>query len=134
MSTRPGRDRADRAHYPDLSPMSTGMAGRCPRCGEGRLFKSLLRLVDRCGVCGLDMGFAEEGDGPAVFVILIFGFLIAGLALLLHYALKPPVWIEIVFWTPVTIVLCVIALRWMKGIMIATQYRTGAEEGRLADK
>lgn len=124
---------ADRAHYPDLSPMSTGLGARCPRCGEGRLFASLLKPVRHCTVCGLDMSFAEEGDGPAVFAILILGFVVAGLALAFEKVAQPPLWLHIVIWLPVIFALSIWALRAIKGIMIATQYRTGAAEGRLAD-
>ena len=124
----------DKALYPELSSVSTGMAGRCPRCGQGKLFKSMLKPVDRCAVCGLDMSFAEEGDGPAVFAILIMGFVIAGLALLFENAFHPPVWLHVVIWVPVTFALSVWCLRAMKGIMIAAQYKTDAQEGRLADR
>ena len=120
--------------YPDQPILATGMAGRCPHCGEGRLFASILKPVEHCANCGLDMSFAEEGDGPAVFVILIMGFVIAGLALMVEYALRPPVWIHIVLWLPVTLLVCLWALRTMKGIMIAAQFKTGAAEGRLAEE
>ena len=36
--------------------------------------------------CGLDYGFAEAGDGPAVFVILVTGFLVVGAALIVEMA------------------------------------------------
>jgi uncharacterized protein (DUF983 family) len=121
----------DQAHYPVQSAISTGLAGRCPRCGEGKLFKSLLKPVDRCAICGLDMSFAEEGDGPAVLVILLLGFVVAGLALSVEYLLRPPVWVHIILWVPVITALALISLRWMKGVMIAAQYMTKAAEGRL---
>jgi len=123
--------KADQAHFPDHSAMSTGLAGRCPRCGEGRLYASMLKPVDRCGVCGLDMSFAEEGDGPAVLVILLLGGVIAAMALLLENLLHPPVWVHILVWLPITLILSIFALRAMKGIMIAAQYKTRAAEGRL---
>ena len=121
----------DSAHYPDLSAMSTGLAGRCPRCGEGRLYKSMLKPVDHCAMCGLDMSFAEEGDGPAVLVILLLGGVIAGLALAFENIFHPPVWVHMILWLPVTIFMAVFALRAMKGIMIASQYKTKAAEGTL---
>lgn len=127
-----GKTGEDRALYPDLPVVSTGMAARCPRCGEGRLFDGLLKPVANCAICGLDMDFAEEGDGPAVFVILLLGFLIAGLALAFEYLVRPPVWLHVLIWLPVTLTTCLWALRAMKGIMIAAQYRTKAAEGRLA--
>lgn len=121
----------DTAHYPDLSILQTGLSARCPRCGEGRLYQSMLKPVDHCAVCMLDMSFAEEGDGPAVLVILLLGFVIAGLALAVHYLIGPPVWVHLILWLPVTLVLAIVSLRAMKGVMIAAQFKTKAEEGRL---
>ena len=31
-------------YYPDLSPVSTGLAGKCPRCGRGKLFDGYLNV------------------------------------------------------------------------------------------
>jgi len=121
----------DTALYPDLPVMQTGLAARCPRCGEGKLYQSLLRPVERCAMCGLDMSFAEEGDGPAVLVILLLGFVIAGLAIATHYLINPPIWVHVLLWLPVTLALSLISLRAMKGIMIAAQYKTSAAEGQL---
>lgn len=131
---KPEKSRVDTALYPERSIFATGLAARCPRCGEGSLFQSLLKPVDRCGVCGLDLTFAEEGDGPAVFVILILGFLIAGLALAFEYLVRPPVWLHAIVWLPVVTILSVLALRIMKSIMIAAQYKTDAAEGRLVNE
>ena len=57
------------AQWPPLSPFSTGIRGRCPRCGQGHLFKGFLTLRPNCEVCGLDYSFADPADGPAFFVI-----------------------------------------------------------------
>ncbi len=121
----------DTAHYPDQLVLNTGLAARCPRCGEGKLYKSMLKPVDQCVMCGLDMSFAEEGDGPAVLVILLLGGVIAGLALAFENLVRPPIWLHILIWLPVTIFLAVFALRAMKGVMIASQYKTKAAEGQL---
>src|SRR6266571_5661958 len=66
------------------SPFATGLAGRCPRCGKGRLFDGFLALRPRCEACGLDFSFADSGDGPAVFVMFIAGFIVVGCALLVE--------------------------------------------------
>lgn len=128
MATKRNIDTAD---YPDQSVLGTGIAGRCPRCGEGRIFRSALQPVGNCAVCGLDMSFAEAGDGPAVLVILLLGGVIAGLALAFESLFQPPVWLHVIVWLPVTALLSFLSLRAMKGIMIAAQYKTRAEEGRL---
>jgi uncharacterized protein (DUF983 family) len=121
----------DRALYPPLSPSSTGLHGRCPRCGEGRLFSGFLTLAPRCSNCGLDYAFSDAGDGPAVFVMLIVGFIVAFLALYVEFTFQPPFWLHALLWIPLIIVLGLGTLRPLKGLMIAIQYKHKAEEGRL---
>ena len=125
---------AGKRFYPPLSPLSTGLAGRCPRCGEGRIFAGFLTPARRCDVCGLDLQFADSGDGPAVFIILLLGVVIVGGALLVELNWQPPLWLHAVLWVPLTLVLGSALLRPLKGVMIAQQYRTSAQEGRLADE
>ena len=78
--------------------MLPGFAARCPRCGEGALFRRGLTLRENCDRCGLSYAFADSGDGPAVFAILILGFLVLGGALLVEFRLDPPVWVHVVLW------------------------------------
>jgi uncharacterized protein (DUF983 family) len=113
------------------SAILAGLTGRCPRCGRGRLFDGVLALSPRCGKCGLDLSFADAGDGPAVFVSLIGGFLVLGIALATELLYEPPMWIHLAIFLPMTAVVCLGLLRPLKGILIALQYRTKAAEGRL---
>lgn len=108
-----------------------GVLGRCPRCGEGKLFRGFIALPPACDRCGLDYGFADSGDGPAVFVMLIAGFLALGFVLWFEFTYEPPFWVHLVVSLPVVAVICLALLRVMKGILIALQFRHGAAEGRL---
>lgn len=116
---------------PEPSPFSAGLSGRCPRCGEGRMFAGYLKVRPSCAACGLDFSFADSADGPAVFIMLIAGFAILGGALWLDIAYEPPVWVHLAIWLPLALVLCLALLRPMKGIAIALQYANKAKEGRL---
>ena len=107
------------------------MRGRCPRCSQGRLFDGFLRLKPNCSDCGLDYGFADSGDGPAAFVILLIGIVIVGLALWLEVTVGPPLWVHLTLWLPLTVILCLPPMRLLKGLMIGLQYRNKAAEGRL---
>ncbi|MDX7949757.1 DUF983 domain-containing protein [Lichenihabitans sp. Uapishka_5] len=113
------------------SAISAGLAGRCPRCGMGRLFRGFLTVAPRCDQCGLDLGFADAGDGPAVFVTLAVGTLVVGLALILDIAYEPPIWVHLVISLPLAVLLCLAVLRPAKGILVALQYRNRAEQGQL---
>jgi uncharacterized protein (DUF983 family) len=117
--------------YPALPPISTGLAGRCPRCGQGRLFEGFLKVAPRCSVCGLDLKFADAGDGPAVFVTLLAGFVVLGIALWTELTYQPPIWVHLMIFLPLTLIVCLGLLRPLKGLMVALQYKNRAEQARL---
>ena len=109
-----------------------GLACRCPRCGKGRLFQGFLSLAPRCTSCGLDYAFADAGDGPAVFVIFIAGFIVMGAILALQILYQPPYWLLALLLGPLVLITTIGPLRPMKGLLIALQYHHQAAEGRLA--
>src|SRR5262245_6950329 len=115
---------------PPVEPIRAGLMGKCPRCGQGRLFSRFLTVARECDVCGLDYSFADAGDGPAVFVILIIGFIVVGLALWMEVSVGPPPWVHFVLWIPLTLVLSLGALRLIKGMLITLQHANKAAEGR----
>jgi len=115
----------------DKLPIARGLRGRCPRCGEGRLFQGFLSLRPACERCGLDYGFADAGDGPAVFVILIGGFIVVFAALITEILYQPPYWVHAALWLPLILIVTLAPLRLMKGLLIALQYHHKAAEGRL---
>ena len=117
--------------YPPQPPISTGLAGRCPRCGQGKLFKGFLTLAPRCETCGLDYAFADSGDGPAVFVMLIAGFIVLGAALVVDVKYEPPIWVHLLISLPLAVIVCLGILRPLKGLLISLQYSNKAEQGRL---
>jgi uncharacterized protein (DUF983 family) len=114
-----------------VSLIAAGLAGRCPRCGKGRLFKGFITPAPRCASCGLDYSFADSGDGPAVFIALIGGFIVLGAALWTEIVYEPPFWVHMVLFLPLTVIVCLGLLRPFKGLLIALQYRNKAAEGRL---
>jgi uncharacterized protein (DUF983 family) len=118
--------------WPPLSSLSTGLAGRCPRCGRGKLFDGMLKVRGACGECELDLRGHDSGDGPAVFVILGLGALMMGLVLWVEFRFEPPVWVHLVLWIPLVIALTIVPLRLIKGVLVAQQYRhrsTAGEDG-----
>jgi uncharacterized protein (DUF983 family) len=108
----------------------SGLLCRCPRCGLGSLYSSYLKVAPRCTVCTLDLSFAEQGDGPAVFVIMIAGTIIVGSAMFVELRYAPPFWLHALIWGPLTIALCLGLLPVFKALLIALQYRFRHDEGR----
>jgi len=116
------------------TPLSSGLRGLCPRCGAKTLFASGVRFADRCTPCGLDIAAFNVGDGPAAFLTLIIGAIIAASAITLDLSVSPPWWVHVLIWPPVTLGLIVGSLRVAKGWLLALEYRNAAREGRIADK
>lgn len=111
-----------------LSPWQTGFRGRCPRCGEGRLYSGFLKIADGCGFCGLKYGFENVGDGAVPFLILIIGAIGVGLGAWILLAFDTEVWVPILVTVPVVILLVLILMPRAKGILIALQYVNSASD------
>ena len=115
------------------APYIAGALGKCPNCGNGPLFAGFLKVAPRCAVCGFDFTRVDSGDGPAVFVIFIAGFIAAFGILFTEIFVRPPIWVEFVVWLPVAAILCLALLRPLKGLMIAAQVANRASEAGRHD-
>jgi uncharacterized protein (DUF983 family) len=120
-------------YYPPVSPFAAGLGGKCPRCGQGALFKSYIALKDRCDACGLDYSKADAGDGPAVFVMFIVGFIAVGVAFVARFVWYAPLFAAFLISGGVAIALSLALLRPLKATLIALQFKHKAEEGRLEE-
>ena len=108
------------------------LGGLCPRCGARTLYAGLARFAPKCRACGLDFQSFNVGDGPAAFLILIVGAILATGAILLDFRFGPPWWVHLV-WLPVGIALTVYGLRVGKAGLIYQEYRHQAHEGRIVE-
>jgi len=104
--------------------------GLCPRCGKGPLFSGYLTIQPKCSACGLDYSVFDPGDGPAVFVILIVGAIVAASALYVEFTFQPPYWVHAVIWVPAIAILTFVFLRLAKSLLVVLQYKHQAQEGR----
>lgn len=119
------------ANVPPVPALKAGLTARCPRCGEGPLFRGPLALRPNCEKCGLDYRFIDTGDGPAIFAIMILGFLVLGGALIVEFKIGPPLWVHLLLWGVGTPLLALGLLRFLKALLAALQFKHKAEEGRL---
>jgi uncharacterized protein (DUF983 family) len=113
------------------APIITGLRCRCPQCGTGRLFTGYLKLAPACESCGLDLKFADSGDGPAIFVIFLVAPIVMVLALVVGALFNPPPLVHLAMWIPLTLILSLLALPPFKGVMVALQFHHDAHEGHL---
>ncbi|MCY7398026.1 MAG: DUF983 domain-containing protein [Sphingomonas bacterium] len=105
--------------------------GLCPKCGAKSLFAGIARFAPNCSNCGLDFAAIDVADGPAAFLILIVGTIVAVAAILVDLAYSPPWWVHLI-WLPVMIALTLAGLRLGKAALIYQIYHHRAGEGRLS--
>ena len=115
------------------NPFLTGLACRCPACGEGPLFDGYLKVAARCEACGFDLVKADSGDGPVVFIILIVGMIVVFGMLFTEFTVHPPIWVHLLVWLPLTVILSLALVRPFKGVLVAMQFANRASEARHDD-
>lgn len=95
-----------------------GMALRCPNCGKGKLFRRYLKPVERCAVCGEELGHIRADDGPAWLTILIVGHVVVGLVLAFDGLAGWPLWESMTIFPGIGLVLGLVLLPYAKGVFI----------------
>jgi uncharacterized protein (DUF983 family) len=117
LSTEPHRP------HPPVSPWRAGLACKCPRCGEGKLFAGFLKLAEQCPVCGQSFKGADPGDGPAFFVMFIVGAIVVAGAVVVEVLFEPAYWVHVVLWVPAVFALSAVLLRPAKALLVAFQFK-----------
>ena len=107
------------------SALWRGALCRCPRCGDGRLFRKWLKPVDRCSVCDLDITGQRADDLPAYIGIFVTGHLLAPviITLVVSYSLSPMALLAIII--PLALVMLIALLQPSKGAVIGLQWWNG---------
>jgi uncharacterized protein (DUF983 family) len=122
------------ASQPDLwTSIKRGVALRCPICGEGKLFRSYLKLCDRCSCCGAMLSELRADDGPAWATILIVGHLIVPFFIVTVRS-NAPDWVYYAVLFPLTIALTLLLLPRCKGVFVALLYSFDVKTGVPAAK
>lgn len=109
---------------------AAALSGLCPRCGAKSLFAGVASFAPECRACGLDFAKFNVGDGPAAFLILIVGAVVAVLAICVQLAFEPAYWVHVVLWVPLATAMTIGGLRVAKAALLASAFRNRAGEGR----
>jgi uncharacterized protein (DUF983 family) len=99
-----------------------GFRGRCPRCGQGKLFRAFLKVDNNCSACGLDFTPHRADDLPAYLVIVIVGHIVVPTALFIETDYSPPVWLQLAIYLPLTLFLSLALLQPGKGAVVGIQW------------
>ncbi|MDM7457806.1 MAG: DUF983 domain-containing protein [Paracoccus sp. (in: a-proteobacteria)] len=107
---------------PTWLAMRRGAVGRCPACGEGRMFTSYLKVADHCPSCGEALHHQQADDGPAYLTILIVSHLGAPILLASYVAWRPDTLTLLLSFGIGAIVLSLLMLPFIKGGMVGLQW------------
>ncbi|GAB1716028.1 MAG: protein of unknown function DUF983 [Nitrobacter sp.] len=99
-----------------------GLFCRCPRCGEGKLFRAFLKTADNCSECGLDFTPHRADDLPAYLVIVVVGHIVVPLALLVEKEFSPPLLLQWAIYLPLTLFLALWLIQPIKGAVVGLQW------------
>src|SRR5271154_1653780 len=102
--------------------LKRGFRSRCPRCGEGKLFRAYLKVDNNCSVCGLDFTPHRADDLPAYLVIVIVGHLVVPTALMIETNYSPPGALPLAIYLPLTLGLSLALLQPVKGAGVGIQW------------
>jgi uncharacterized protein (DUF983 family) len=116
------RDSASAEKRNVWTAMKRGLRGRCPRCGEGKLFRAFLKVDNNCSACGLDFTPHRADDLPAYLVIVIVGHIVVPTVLMIETNYSPPVALQLAIYLPLTLILSLLLLQPVKGAVVGVQW------------
>lgn len=102
-----------------------GLYGRCPVCGEGRMFRAFLKVADTCPHCSEELHHHRADDFPAYLVIGIVGHILVPIVLAVETEIAPAVWISMTLWPLVALTMALGLLQPIKGAVVAIQWYGG---------
>ena len=102
--------------------MKRGFMCRCPRCGEGKLFRAFLKIDDHCATCGLDYTPHRADDLPAYLVIIIVGHIVVPVVLWVETNYAPAIWLQMSIYLPFTLLSSLLLLQPVKGAVVGFQW------------
>ncbi len=108
-----------------LTALGRGALGRCPACGQTHAFSGYLKVVPVCLACGAPLGVVRADDAPPYFTLLIAGHLIIPLLFWVDHTYEPPIWLMSAIFLPLTLVLCLVLLRPVKGATLGLMLKLG---------
>lgn len=117
-----GESRSKRVARPVWNAMKRGALGKCPNCGEGRLFSSFLKTVRTCDYCGEEIHHHRADDLPAYLVVVVLGHVVVGAFMAVEASSSLSTWQHLAIWIPLTILSALVLIRPTKGAVVGLQW------------
>lgn len=105
------------------SALKLGFRGRCPACGEGKIFRSFLKVNDCCPTCDEELHHHRADDAPPYFTILVVAHIVGAAMLFVEERNDAlDIWIHVLLWPTLTLALVFWLLPKFKGALVAYQW------------
>jgi uncharacterized protein (DUF983 family) len=104
------------------SAMFFGWKRLCPKCGQGELMSSYLKVRLGCSSCSQDFHYQRADDGPAYITVLIIGHLLVPLILVFYEFFRLNPLIMAISLSTVAVLLALYLLPRIKGALIGLQW------------
>ena len=105
---------------PIRTALGRGLRRRCPRCGEGQLFRRGLKTHQRCSECGL-LYQRDYGDTLMFMIITDRIPILFGIAFL-YFGIRPTGWLSTAFLFGALSIPLLATLRERQGLALALDY------------
>jgi uncharacterized protein (DUF983 family) len=117
-----GDAQSERPARPLMEAMKRGFFGRCPHCGEGKLFRAFVKTVDTCSVCGEEIHHHRADDLPAYLDSVVVGHVVLGAFMTVEMTTFWPMWLHLAVWAPLTLIMALALLQPIKGAVVGLQW------------
>ncbi len=117
-----GEHHAGRPARSVWTAMLRGAMGRCPHCGEGKLFASFLRTKPACDHCGEEFHHHRADDLPAYLVIFVVGHIVVGAFMGVEAMVELSTFAHLAIWVPLTLVMSLLLIGPIKGAVVGLQW------------
>ncbi len=105
-----------------VQAMMRGLKGRCPACGEGKLFRAFLKVNNHCPHCREALYHQRADDLPAYLTIVVVGHIVVPAMLYVEKAYAPALWLHAAIWLPMTVILSLLFIQPIKGATVGMQW------------
>lgn len=95
-----------------------GLAGKCPACGNARLFRKFLKPVDICPACGEHWADRRADDFPAYLVVLALGHIMVPIVVEANIYLDIPGAVQMIAWPLIAMILAALLIQPAKGFVL----------------
>jgi uncharacterized protein (DUF983 family) len=101
-----------------------GFMGRCPNCGQGKLYRAYLKQVESCAECGAHFGDIESDDAAPWFTILLVSIAAAPLYFMFQTLLASYFAITMLLLVLIVVFLILVLLPRVKGVLLSAFWRS----------